>query len=325
MIEISHLSKVYALQKESIQALDDVSLKVEKGEIFGVVGPSGAGKSTLIRCVNLLERPTSGTVVVNGRQMTALSPGELRLARQQIGMIFQHFNLLSSRTVAGNVAFPLEIAGYEPHKVKDRVSELLELVGLSDKTHAYPHQLSGGQKQRVGIARALANDPRVLLSDEATSALDPQNTAAILSLLKDLNRRLGLTILLITHEMDVVKQVCDHVAVLQAGRIIEDGSIDQLISDPDSRLSQAFFPTIESLEPVTNATAVIITFVGDAASQPVLSSLVKHFDVEVNILGGSIQNFNGRRIGRLQVQVSGSQTHQALEYLNSLGLRVEVY
>lgn len=324
MIEIRHLSKTYELPDTSVHALNDVSLEVNSGEIFGVVGPSGAGKSTLIRCVNLLEKPTSGEVVVNGKLITALKAAELRAARQQIGMIFQHFNLLSSRTVAGNVAFPLEIVGYDAKRIHNRVEYLLEMVGLSDKADVYPHQLSGGQKQRVGIARALANEPKVLLSDEATSALDQQNTLAILSLLKELNQNLGLTILLITHEMEVVKQICDRVAVLQAGRIIESGSIDQLITDPDSTLSRAFFPPIEALRVKAGVTAVTITFLGEAANQPILARLARQFDVDVNILGGSIQNFNGKRIGRLQVQISGVQTEQALDYLKSQGLRVEV-
>ena len=325
LIEIRHLSKTYALQAGSVHALNDVSLEVQAGQIFGVVGPSGAGKSTLIRCANLLERPSSGEVIVDGNDLTRLSPAELRKMRRRIGMIFQHFNLLSSRTVAGNVAFPLEIAGYEPKKIKGRVRDLLEMVGLSDKTQAYPRQLSGGQKQRVGIARALANEPKILLSDEATSALDAQNTASILSLLKDLNQRLGLTILLITHEMEVVKEVCDHVAVLQAGRMVEQGSIDQLIADPESALSRAFFPPMEVLPAAPDATTATITFIGETADQPILARLARQFDVDVNILAGNIQTFNGKRVGRLQVQISGAQTEQALAHLKSLGLRVEVY
>lgn len=324
MISITHLSKVYDQNGTAIQALEDVSLNVSRGEIFGVVGPSGAGKSTLIRCVNLLERPTSGSVVVNGQELTKLTNQELRQARQQIGMIFQHFNLLNSRTVAGNVAFPLEITDYDKSKRKDRVAELLELVGLSDKANAYPSQLSGGQKQRVGIARALATQPRVLLSDEATSALDPQTTVSILTLLKDLNARLGLTILLITHEMDVVKQICDHVAILQQGKIVEEGAIDALVINPDSLLSQAFFPPSEKVTPRFGAAHVAITFLGDAADQPVLASLVRQFDVDVNILSGSIQTIGGRRIGRLQVELTGKQVDQALKRLHELGLRVEV-
>lgn len=324
MIKIEHLHKEFLTGENSLVALEDVSLEVDRGEIFGVVGPSGAGKSTLIRCVNLLERPTSGRVWVDGREMTALADADLRLARQKIGMIFQHFNLLSSRTVAENIAFPLEIAGIDRPERQKKAEELLDLVGLSDKASAYPAQLSGGQKQRVGIARALANDPTVLLSDEATSALDPQNTSAILALLKDLNRRLGLTILLITHEMDVVRQVCDSAAVLQAGRIVEGGKLSDLVTRPEGLLTRAFFPEGEAAPIQAGATRLAITFLGEAADQPVLSSLVRRFDVEVNIIGGSIQTIGSHRIGRLQVELTGSQVQQALADLDHRGLKVEV-
>jgi D-methionine transport system ATP-binding protein len=256
--------------------------------------------------------------------MTNLSDTELRQARRQIGMVFQHFNLLNSRTVSGNVAFPLEVTGCPKSERSARVEKLLDLVGLSDKASAYPAQLSGGQKQRVGIARALATRPKVLLSDEATSALDPQTTISILNLLKDLNQRLGLTILLITHEMNVVKQVCDHAAVLSEGRIAEVGAITDLVVDPESRLSRAFFPSNEEIMVKPGATGAAITFIGEAADQPVLASLVRKFNIDVNILGGSIQMIGGRRIGRLQVELSGVQVSQALEYLKNMGLHVEV-
>lgn len=324
MISISNLSKVFNQNGETVQALDNVTLHVDRGEVYGVVGPSGAGKSTLIRCVNLLEHPTAGTVSVNGQELTTLSDAELRQARRKIGMIFQHFNLLSSRTVAGNIAFPLEITGCSKKQCSERVEELLELVGLSDKANAYPAQLSGGQKQRVGIARALATEPKVLLSDEATSALDPQTTLSILNLLKDLNQRLGLTILLITHEMDVVKRICDHVAILKDGRIVEEGAIHELIVNPESNLSQAFFPPSEEIPATPGTTSAAITFIGKTADQPVLASLVRKFDIDVNILGGSIQMIGGKRIGRLQVELSGAQVPQALVYLREKGLHMEV-
>lgn len=324
MISISNLSKVYDQNGQSVRALDDVSLRVSRGEVFGVVGPSGAGKSTLIRCVNLLERPTAGKVVVSGQDMTSLSDAELRQARRRIGMVFQHFNLLSSRTVAENVAFPLEITGCTKSRRQARVEELLALVGLSEKANAYPAQLSGGQKQRVGIARALATQPQVLLSDEATSALDPQTTVSILNLLKDLNRRLGLTILLITHEMNVVKQICDHAAVLSDGRIVEEGSVNDLAVDPESRLSRAFFPPNEETAVTPGAISAAITFIGEAADQPVLAGLIRRFDIDLNILGGSIQMIGGRRIGRLRVELSGAQAAPALNYLKGIGLHVEV-
>ncbi|MDD5367755.1 MAG: ATP-binding cassette domain-containing protein [Anaerolineaceae bacterium] len=324
MILIQDVHKVFGQGEQSVAALNGVSLEVAAGEIFGVLGTSGAGKSTLIRCVNLLEKPSSGAIQVNGKEMTRLSPPGLRKARQRIGMIFQHFNLLSSRTVVGNVAFPLEIAGLPRAERQARVKELLALVGLSEKADAYPAQLSGGQKQRVGIARALANEPDVLLSDEATSALDPQNTTAILELLRDLNRRLGLTILLITHEMSVVRQICDRVAVLEDGRVVEQGSVGELVAQPESRLAQAIFPQVDIPSILPGATRATIIFVGDVADQPVLASLVRKFAVDVNILGGSIQNIAGRRVGQLQVELSGEQVDPALAYLRELGLSVEL-
>lgn len=221
MIEINNLTKVYHTSTQDIKALDNVTLSVNKGEIFGIIGLSGAGKSTLIRCINMLEKPTQGSIMVDGHDITLFDRSELRISRQKIGMIFQHFNLLSSRTVFDNILFPLEIARVPSSEAKKKVNELLELVGLSDKARVYPAQLSGGQKQRVGIARALANEPKVLLSDEATSALDPETTRSILTLLKDINRKLNLTILLITHDMNVIKQVCDRVAVITDSRIVE--------------------------------------------------------------------------------------------------------
>ena len=287
---------------------------------------SGAGKSTLIRCVNLLERPTSGSVKVEGRELTTLPAPELRAVRQQIGMIFQHFNLLSSRTVAENVAFPLEVIGYDRAKRAAKVADLLALVGLEDRANAYPSQLSGGQKQRVGIARALAGDPKVLLSDEATSALDPQTTRSILQLLKDLNQRLGLTILLITHEMSVVKSICDSVAVMSNGRIVEQGPVVDVIAHADSRLAAEFFPQLGTHTPRPGAVLVNMTFVGDAADQPILTTLARKFNLDANILGGSIETIADRRVGRLQVELSGDQQRiePALSFLRDSGLRLEV-
>ncbi|MCE1254780.1 MAG: ATP-binding cassette domain-containing protein [Anaerolineae bacterium] len=326
MILIKDLSKIYRQGNFSLKALDGVSLEVANGEIFGVLGPSGAGKSTLIRCVNLLERPTSGSIFLDQQEITGLNAAELRKTRQRIGMIFQHFNLLSSRTVADNVAFPLEIVGVEKNKREARVKELLDLVGLSDKARVYPSQLSGGQKQRVGIARALANDPEVLLSDEATSALDPQNTSAILELLYDLNQRLGLTILLITHEMNVVRQICKRVAILEDGRIVEEGLVEDLAAQPETRLARAIFAPGELPEITPGATVATITFVGETAKQPVLASLVRRFDVNVNIIGGSIQKIGRHRVGQLQVELTGAQVKESITYLVNLpDLSVEVH
>ena len=324
MIKLEKVSKSFNDGKAAVHALHAISLEVGAGQIYGVVGTSGAGKSTLIRCVNRLEVPESGRIWVDGEEITALDPAALRKARQGMGMIFQQFNLLSQRTSAENIAYPLEIAGIPKTERDGRVKELLNLVGLENKADAYPAQLSGGQKQRVGIARALANHPKVLLSDEATSALDPTTTDSILELLVDLNQKLGLTILLITHQMEVVKKVCDHVAILENGYLLESGAIFDLIADPHSRLSKAFFPPIQEglLDP--EAIQAAITFLGDAADEPILSSMMRKFDVDVNFLGGNIQQIGKRRVGQLQVELKGDQVPEALTYLQQRGLRVEV-
>ena len=324
MIKLDKVSKSFNNGKAAVHALHAISLEVGAGQIYGVVGTSGAGKSTLIRCVNRLEVPESGRIWVDGEEITALDPAALRKARQGMGMIFQQFNLLSQRTSAENIAYPLEIAGVPKTERDGRVKELLNLVGLENKADAYPAQLSGGQKQRVGIARALANHPKVLLSDEATSALDPTTTDSILELLVDLNQKLGLTILLITHQMEVVKKVCDHVAILENGYLLESGAIFDLIADPHSRLSKAFFPPIQEglLDP--EAIQAAITFLGDAADEPILASMMRKFDVDVNFLGGNIQQIGRRRVGQLQVELKGDQVPEALTYLQQRGLRVEV-
>ncbi|WP_424535622.1 methionine ABC transporter ATP-binding protein [Sphaerisporangium viridialbum] len=315
MIHVSDLRKVYGT---GVVALDGVDLGVREGEIFGVLGQSGAGKSTLLRCVNLLERPTSGTVTVAGQELTSLDLAGLRRARQGIGMIHQHFALLSSRTVAGNVAFPLEVAGVPRRERGARVGELLELVGLQGKASAYPAQLSGGQKQRVGIARALAARPKVLLSDEATSALDPGTTQSILALLKRLNEELGLTILLITHEMHVIKSVCDSAAIMRDGRVEESGTVAELIARPGSLLTREIFPLPEPAPPGS----VTVTFAGQAG-EPVVSSLVRKFDVDVDILGGSLEELAGVPVGRLRVRLEGRNSAEALAYLRERGLILE--
>lgn len=324
MIKLDKVSKSFNNGKAAVHALHAISLEVGAGQIYGVVGTSGAGKSTLIRCVNRLEVPESGRIWVDGEEITALDPAALRKARQGMGMIFQQFNLLSQRTSAENIAYPLEIAGIPKTERDGRVKELLNLVGLENKADAYPAQLSGGQKQRVGIARALANHPKVLLSDEATSALDPTTTDSILELLVDLNQKLGLTILLITHQMEVVKKVCDHVAILENGYLLESGAIFDLIADPSSRLSKAFFPPIQEVLLDPSAIQAAITFLGDAADEPILASMIRKFQVEVNFLGGNIQQIGKRRVGQLQVELKGDQVPEALTYLQQRGLRVEV-
>ena len=324
MIELEHVYKRFEQKDFPMEALQDVSLRVGKGEVYSVVGPSGAGKSILIRCVNLLERPVQGRVVVDSQELTALSAEALAKARRQMGMIFQHFNLLSSRTALANVALPFDIEGMEAKAREVKAREMLDLVGLTDKAESYPAQLSGGQKQRVGIARALATNPKILLSNEATSALDPQSTQSILALLKQLNEELDLTILLITHQMEVVEQVCDHVALMDSGFCVEQDALTDLIADPKSRLSRAFFPRIQELATRPGAVSAIITFLGREDDEPVLATLVRSYNVDVNILGGSIQTIAGKRIDQLQVKLEGEQTAQALEHLHQIGLRVEV-
>ena len=339
MIEINNLTKIYTTSdKQSVLALDNVSLSVQRGEIFGIIGLSGAGKSTLIRCINHLESPTSGSITVDGREITALSRKNLRSARQQIGMIFQHFNLLSSRTVMQNVLFPLEIADMPTTEANKKARDLLDLVGLTDKSDVYPAQLSGGQKQRVGIARALANDPHVLLSDEATSALDPQTTRSILRLLKDINRQLNLTILLITHDMNVIKQVCDRVAVIDESRIVEIGDVLHIFSNPASETARSFVNSVmesdvpedilatTNMEKLEGQVLVRVSFIGKSASQPIISSMMRRFDLNANIISANIDRIKDTPYGHMVIEFTGSPgiIKEAITYLADQGLEIEV-
>ena len=325
MISLSHVTKTFGSGVAAVRALDDVSLTVARGEIFGVVGQSGAGKSTLIRTVNLLERPDSGSVRVDGQELTAVGPEGLRTARQNVGMIFQHFNLLNSRTVLGNVELALEVIGTERRERRRRAGEILDLVGLTAKADAYPGQLSGGQKQRVGIARALAGKPSLLLSDEATSALDPDTTRSILELVKNISVELGLTVLLITHEMDVVKTICDSAALLEDGRIIEQGSLVQLISTKGSRLAADLFP-LGAVGSHEGDTVIEITFSGGAADRPVIAQLARTHGIDVSILGAAVETIGGNQAGRTRLLLPGSPqvNAQAINDLLSQGLLVEV-
>lgn len=310
-ITVEHLRKVYGSGPQQVVALEDASLRVDRGEVFGVLGPSGAGKSTLIRCLNLLERPTSGRIVLAGTDLLDLDAAELRRQRRRIGMIFQHFHLLHSRTAAENVALPLEIAAQLPRAARQRrVAELLELVGLSARARAYPSQLSGGQRQRVGIARALAAEPDVLLADEPTSALDAEATASVLALLRELNQRLGLTIVLITHELDVVKAVCTSAALLENGRIVESGALPELVGSPQSRLGRSLLPN--GFPPAPDRGQIFdIVFADAEKSSPALTALAGALNVEVRLLAGAIEWVAGRRVGRLQIAVSGTPTPDA--------------
>ncbi|MEV0393857.1 methionine ABC transporter ATP-binding protein [Polymorphospora rubra] len=324
MIQITGLRKVYRTRRAEVAAVDGVDLTVAKGEVYGVLGRSGAGKSTLLRCVNMLERPDAGRIVVDGVDLGGLREDGLRRARQRIGMIHQHFALLGSRTAAGNVAFPLEIMGTPRAERAERVRELLDLVGLADRAGAYPAQLSGGQKQRVGIARALAARPTVLLSDEATSALDPETTGSILDLLRDLNQRLGLTILLITHEMEVVKRICDSAAIMHDGRITESGPVADLLLRPGAELTRGIFP-LGAPTPVKGATLLDVTVVGAAADSNFVSDLARRFDLDVRIVGGGVETLAGTRAGRLRLALSGAAaaTGAPREHLASAGILVE--
>ena len=340
MIELSHIEKTYNGPDGPVPALKGIDLTVGNGEIYGIIGLSGAGKSTLIRCINLLERPTKGQVIVDGKDLTAMSADELRAARQNIGMIFQHFNLLTSATVYDNIAFPLRLANTPEEKIRAKVEPLLTLVGLSDKAHQYPSQLSGGQKQRVGIARALANDPKVLLSDEATSALDPQTTKAILELMRDINQKLGITIVIITHEMQVIKDICDKVAVIEDGVITERGPVLDVFTNPQRPLTKEFISAVMSSElpaalqgkpiakdPVSGAPLLVwLTFIGDSADEPVIAALIRRFPIDVSILYGNIDHIKDTPYGRLLIGLSGAQDSidEALTYLSQRDLRIEV-
>ena len=338
MIDIKNISKVYKTKNGELTAVDDVNLSIAKGEIFGIIGYSGAGKSTMIRLLNGLEKPTTGSVVVSGQDIAKASGNELRAARQKISMIFQHFNLLWSRTVEDNISFPLEIAGVPKDKRGKRVEELIELVGLKGRGKAYPSQLSGGQKQRVGIARALANNPEVLLCDEATSALDPETTDSILQLLLDINKQIGLTIVLITHEMHVIRKICNRVAVMEAGKVVEQGDVLTVFQNPQAPItknfvSQASGETEEmqhSLEQILasypSGKIVKLTFAGETTEQPVISQMIKQFDIVVNIVHGKISNTTGGSFGTLFIHIDGdkAQVSEALQFLTKQAIQTEV-
>ena len=340
MIEFTHVSKDFGSGEKMVRAVRDVSLTIQDGEIFGIIGFSGAGKSTLVRCINLLERPTNGTVVVDGKEMTALSPKELRLARRKIGMIFQHFNLMPSRTVFGNVAYPLQGQGLSKQAIQNKVRKLLKLVDIADKETAYPSQLSGGQKQRVAIARALANDPKVLLCDEATSALDPQTTKAILTLLKDLNQKLNLTSVMITHEMAVVKEICDHVAIMEHGQVVEQGEVFSLFADPKQPITQNFIRTTSNLQKIEELIAegspvvqlqpgeviVRLSYIQKNVSEPLISTLSQRFQISLNIIFADIEIVQDAPIGGTVAILSGEreQITKAMEYLIEKNVGVEV-
>jgi D-methionine transport system ATP-binding protein len=338
MIELRHISQRFAGPRGSVEALSDINLSIPAGQIFGIIGRSGAGKSTLVRTINLLARPSAGEVVVDGKVLNALSPQALRQARREIGMVFQHFNLLNSRTVFDNVALPLELAGMKRAEIEATVLPLLELVGLTALKDRYPARISGGQKQRVGIARALASRPKVLLSDEATSALDPETTRAILELLKRINRELGLTIVLITHQMEVIKDVCDRVAVLDAGRVVEEGAVVDVFLKPRHAVTRALLGDVIAHElPSAVKTRVAaqieagagrllrLAFAGGGVDRPILSETIRRYALDFNILHGQVDEIQGHAFGSLAVLADGEphQLGEALAYLRAQGVVVE--
>lgn len=340
MIKLDHVDKIFDTAAGRVEAVKDVSLEIQDGEIFGIIGFSGAGKSTLVRCINLLERPTSGKVLVDDVELTALDEKKLREVRKKIGMIFQHFNLMRSRTVYQNIDFPLKKSSLSKAEREKKIMSLLELVGLTDKRNAYPSQLSGGQKQRVAIARALASDPKVLLCDEATSALDPQTTQAILKLLKKVNEELGITIILITHEMAVVKDICDRVAIMEKGIVVEAGDTVNVFSHPQQPITKDFIETASNIRKIHTLIEedneltrlgegdkmLLLTYSGTNAGEPLISYLSKVYDIKANIIYGNIDYLKGKPLGKLVVTLSGQpdKMKAAMDYIHSLGVEVEV-
>ena len=340
MITLEHVSKTFTTKSGYVHAVRDVSLQINEGEIYGIIGFSGAGKSTLVRCINLLERPEAGNVTVDGRELLKLDASQLRESRKKIGMIFQHFNLMRLRTVTQNVAFPLKKSGLSKEEIARKVKELLELVDLSEKANVYPSQLSGGQKQRVAIARALANDPKVLLCDEATSALDPQTTHSILKLIKDINQKLNLTVVLITHEMGVVKEICDRVAVMEDGRIVEEGSIVDIFMHPQAKMTKSFIASTSTTDRIYDLIEeghtltelgedeVIVSLKYDAsnATQALISEISRTYDVDCNIIFGNIEVVKDTPIGTLIVVLKGDPEKRkaAFDCIKRHGVETEV-
>lgn len=314
-------------------AIKDINLQIKKGEIFGIIGLSGAGKSTLIRCLNRLEEPTSGKIVIDNKEITSQSKSELRKTRQEIGMIFQHFNLLSSKNVYKNIAFPLELEGMKKEEIEEKVNTLLKYVELEDKKESYPSQLSGGQKQRVAIARALANNPKILLSDEGTSALDPKTTKSILELLCKIRDEFGLTIVLITHQMEVIKDICDRVAIIENGEIIEENNVEELFANPMTNTAKEFISNLkintqEELNYIKKPNSMLLrlSFLGENSNKPIISKMIKKFNLEVNILSGNINELLTTSVGNLTIEVLGNkeEIEEAIQWLNNENVRLEV-
>lgn len=320
MIELKHISKVFPTPDGALQALRDIDLTIQDGDVFGIVGMSGAGKSTLVRCINLLERPTQGQVLIDGRDLCAMPEKELIRQRRSIAMIFQQFNLLMQRTCLKNICFPMEIAGVNRDEAIRRAREYLDIVGLPDKADAYPAQLSGGQRQRIAIARALASDPKILLCDEATSALDPTTTRAILRLIQDINRRLGITVIVITHEMAVVEEICTHVAILEHGRMVETGTVEEVFSNPKTEAGRRLvYPEGAHIDQFPAANVVRIAFNGGSSYEPLIASLAIDCGVKVNILGADTRNVSGKAFGSMLLGLpqDAAEAARALSYLRA--------
>ena len=326
MIQVENLCKRFETKGGTVEAAKNISFSIEKGEIFGIIGLSGAGKSTLVRCLNLLERPTSGTVKVNGKNLTELSEKELRKERQKIGMIFQHFNLLMQRTALDNVCFPMEITGIGKAEARKKALEYLRIVGLEEKALSYPSQLSGGQKQRVAIARVLASDPQILLCDEATSALDPRTTKAILELIKEINRDYGITVVVITHEMSVVQEICDKVAVLERGSLVETGTVEELFRNPKTdEARKLVFSGRTQIKEMKGKRLVRVTFREKSSFEPVIANLVLTYRTPVNILYADTKNINGQAQGEMILQLPELEevADKMIQYLKEINMGVE--
>ena len=340
MIELKGIIKDFNAKGGDVHAVKDVSVTINDGEIFGIIGFSGAGKSTLVRCINLLERPTSGQVIIDGRDLTAMGEKELREERKKIGMIFQHFNLMRARTVYGNIAFSLKKSRLTKEQKNEKIMSLLKLVGLEDKKDAYPSQLSGGQKQRVAIARALANDPKVLLCDEATSALDPQTTKSILSLLDEVNKKLGITIVIITHQMEVVKDICDRVAVMDKGKVVETGYTAEVFSKPQKPITKSFIETASNISRIYDLIEagdkfteinegdkiLILTYSNLNTKDALISYISREYGVDASIIFANVELMKDKPLGKLVIIIKGSPEgiEKAIEYLRNSGVDVEV-
>ncbi len=326
IIEIKSLTKIFATQEKEVKALENIDLTIDEGAVFGIIGMSGAGKSTLVRCINYIERPTSGKIIVDGRDLSLLGDKELREVRRSMGMIFQQFNLLMQRTAEENITFPLEVSGMKKSEARIRAKELLEIVGLSDKASAYPAQLSGGQKQRIAIARALATNPKVLLCDEATSALDPSTTKSILELLRDINKRLGITIVIITHEMSVIEQICTHVAIIDESGIAETGLVSEVFTRPKTAAAQRLvFPDGKSVGQYMGKRCCRIVFEGSSSFDPVISRMILECKAPVNIMFADMKDIDGKAFGQLVLQLPQEDevSDRVIRYLRSQNLSVE--